>query len=161
MLQEKTSKEIKIASWWLQKRIGKRYVRPASVPPYPPSSPHCLFNCQPASWASYLSQMCFPLCLISSKPSLTQQICNELALCHDKKKKWHHFQKGGDQHFNLSEIGNRTKEMSGRTERGEDGDGADAFFPSPRLAHRAVEIWKPFVSHSRRVLLAMQGLVWT
>lgn len=61
------------------------------------------------------SKCVFPLCLISPKPSVTQQICNELALCQSKKKKWHHFQKGGYQPFNLSEIENRTKEMSGRT----------------------------------------------
>lgn len=60
----------------------------------------------------------FPLCLISSKPSVTQQICNELALCQGKKKKWHHFPKGGDQSFNLSETEKRTKEISGRTKRG-------------------------------------------
>ena len=75
----------------------------------------------------------FPLCLISSKPSVTQQICNELALCQGKNKKWHHFQKGGDQHFNLREIGNRTKEMSGRAKRGKDGDGGGRFLPLSML----------------------------
>lgn len=60
-----------------------------------------------------------PLCLISSKPSVTQQICNELALCQGKKKKKvTSFSKRGDQHFNLSEIENRTKGMSGRAKRG-------------------------------------------
>lgn len=57
--------------------------------------------------------------LSSSKPSVTQ-IWNELVPCQSKgEKKWHLFQKGGYQHFNLSEIENRTKEMSGRTDRGQ------------------------------------------
>lgn len=102
----------------------------------------------------------FPFCLISSKPSVTQQICNELAFCQGGKKKWHHFQKGGDQHFNLSEIENRTKEMPGRSERGRDGAGAWSFSASPCFVHRALEIWNPFVFHSLRILLAMQSLVW-
>ena len=73
-----------------------------------------------------------PLCLISSKPSVTQQICNELALCQGKKKKKKvtSFSKKRDQHFNLSEIEKRTKGMSGRAKRRKGWDGVHAFFPS-------------------------------
>lgn len=104
-----------------------------------------------------------PFCLISSKPSVTQQICNELALCQSKKKKKKvtSFSKRGDQHFNLSERERRTKGKSGRANEEKGWDGAHAFFSSPCFVHYALEIWNPFVFHSGCILLAVQSLVWT
>lgn len=58
------------------------------------------------------------------------------ALCQGKKKSDIIFKKEGDQHFNLSEIGNRTKEMSGRTKEERMGMGRRHYFPSPRFVHR-------------------------
>lgn len=59
-------------------------------------------------------QMCFSFCLVSSAPSVTQHICNELALCQGQKQ--YHFLKGSQN--NLNEIENtQKKEMSGRSKK--------------------------------------------
>lgn len=105
------------------------------------------------------SKCVFPSALsLQSHQSHSRFVMNLLS-AKAKKKKWHHFQKGGDQHFNLSETENRTKEMPGRTKRGKDGDGAHSFFASLGFVCYALEIWNPFVFHSPGILLAMQDLL--
>lgn len=50
----------KIVFQWLQKRIWKRYLPQHLFLLILHHLSDCLVNCQPASWVSYLSQMCSP-----------------------------------------------------------------------------------------------------
>lgn len=104
----------------------------------------------------------FPLCLISSKPSVTQ-ICNELALCQSKREKKSDiiFKKGTiSTLISVRQKIEQRKCLAGLKGR-KDRDGAHSFFPFPSFVYYALETWNPFVSHSHCILLAMQGLVWT
>lgn len=60
LLPDKTIMKKKIVFQWLQKRIWKRYLPQHLFLLILHHLSDCLFNCQPVSWVSYLSQMCSP-----------------------------------------------------------------------------------------------------